>query len=125
MAGSGDKSLSPTCQARHRLIADDSSVSGPNSPYGPSAPWRYRMTMTKKAFIALACLPLLGCLDATVIDGNVDGVWLKQPLIGSGNVDSVAERFCARFKKKAVYKSTLHPEAERNYFRPILAYDCD
>jgi len=82
------------------------------------------MTMTKKALVTLACMPLLGCLDATVIDGNVDGVWLKQPFIGTGNADSVADRHCARFNKTAVYESTLYPERNRNYFLPILAYNC-
>jgi hypothetical protein len=82
------------------------------------------MTMTRKALIVLAFMPLLGCLDATIIDGNVDGVWLKQPFIGSGNADSVAARYCARFNKKAVYESTLYPEQNRNYFLPILAYNC-
>lgn len=73
--------------------------------------------------VALVCIPLLGC-SATVLDGNSSGVWLKQPLVGSGSVDSVADKYCARFKKKAVYNSTIHPEPSRNYFRPILAYDC-
>lgn len=82
------------------------------------------MTTTKKALVILACMPLLGCLDATIIDGNVDGVWLKKPFIGSGNADSVAERHCARFDRKAVYASTLSPERNRNYFLPILAYNC-
>jgi hypothetical protein len=82
------------------------------------------MTIAKKALVALACLPLLGCLDASVIDGNVDGVWIKKPLVGSGNADSVANRYCARFKRKAVYESTLYPESSHNYFRPILAYNC-
>jgi hypothetical protein len=76
-------------------------------------------------FFAFACLPLQGCLDASVISGNADGVWLKRPLVGSGNVDSVADRYCARFKKQAVYESTIYPEPERNYFRPILAYNCN
>ena len=80
--------------------------------------------MINKALLVVFCLPLLGCMDATVIGGNVDGVWLQRPFIGSGNVDSVADRYCAQYKKKAVYESTLHPEAQRDYFRPILAYNC-
>lgn len=80
--------------------------------------------MINRAFAVVLCLPLLGCLDASVIDGNADGVWLKRPLIGGGNVDGVADRYCARFGKQAVYESTLHPEPQRNYFRPILAYNC-
>jgi hypothetical protein len=82
------------------------------------------MTMSKVALVALACMPLLGCLDASVIDGNADGVWLQKPFIGSGNADSVADRYCARYGKKAVYESTLDPQPSRNYFLPILAYNC-
>lgn len=59
----------------------------------------------RKTFILLLGAALLGgCVNATVLDGDANVVWVKEPFIGSGAPQEVADRHCAQFGRQAVFE---------------------
>ncbi len=71
----------------------------------------------------IACLVLVACAEAEVLGGDQFGVWVKEPMVGSGSPDEVASKHCSRFGKKAVYEQTLTLSTD-DVFNPTRSYAC-
>jgi hypothetical protein len=64
-----------------------------------------------------------GCSPAKVIDGDANGVWIREAMIGSGDPAEVAAEYCAQWGKKAVYEHTLRLR-DHMEIRPTWVYAC-
>ena len=86
--------------------------------------------MTKVLLMVLLGATLTGCIvpiiesvDATVVGENPEGIWFREPSIGSGNMQQKAVKHCAKYGKQAVYQATM---LQNNpYVVPIVAYNCE
>ena len=64
-----------------------------------------------------------GCAPAKVIDGDDNGVWIREAMVGTGDPGEVAAEYCARWGKKAIYERTLQFR-EHMEIRPTWVYAC-
>ncbi|MBK8176550.1 MAG: hypothetical protein IPK66_15135 [Rhodospirillales bacterium] len=68
-------------------------------------------------------VPIVESVDATVVGENPDGIWFREPSIGSGNMQEKADKHCAKYGKQAAYRGTL---LQNNpYVVPVVAYNCE
>jgi hypothetical protein len=74
------------------------------------------------AMLGGCAIPIIESVDTKVLGENADGIWFREPSIGSGNMKEKAEKHCAKFGKQAVYRGTLMKNSP--YVAPIVAYDC-
>lgn len=86
--------------------------------------------MTKVLIMVLLGVTLGGCIipiiesiDAPVLGENPQGIWFREPSIGSGNIQEKAEKHCAKYGKQAVYQATMLKN--NPYVVPVVAYDCE
>jgi hypothetical protein len=85
--------------------------------------------MTKVVLIVLLAATLSGCavpiiesVDSPVVGENPEGIWFREPSIGSGNMQERATKHCAKYGKQAVYQGTLLQN--QRYVVPVVAYNC-
>jgi len=86
----------------------------------PATPESFGPLLLRALVIAGVAL-LSGC-GATVMGANPEGIWFREPFIGTGGADAAAREHCASYGKTAVYKGTLAPA--KGYALPVIAYDC-
>ena len=68
-------------------------------------------------------VPIIESVDATVVGENPQGIWFREPSIGSGNIPEKAKKHCAKYGKQAVYQATM---LQNNpYVVPVVAYNCE
>jgi len=78
------------------------------------------LTIQKVLFIAGVML-LAGC-GATEVGSTKQGIWFREPFVGTGDMAGQAERHCAKFGKTASYAGTLDPT--KGFSLPVVAYNC-
>lgn len=74
------------------------------------------------AMLSGCIIPIIQSVDTTVLGENEDGIWFREPSIGSGNMEKKAEKHCAKYGKQAVYQGTLLKNSA--YVAPVVAYNC-
>jgi len=72
---------------------------------------------------ALAMLVLSACSDAVVLGGGPTWVWVKEPVVGSGDAGKVASAYCAQYGKKAFLEQRLQLNKDQ-VLQPTLKYAC-
>ncbi len=77
----------------------------------------------RAVIFSLAILVLSGCSDATVLGGGPTWVWVKEPVVGSGDADKVASAYCAQYGKKAFLEQRLQLNRDQ-VLQPTLKYAC-
>ena len=85
--------------------------------------------MVKVLVMVLLAATLSGCIvpivesvDSPVLGENPEGIWFREPSIGSGNMQERAETHCAKYGKMAVYQGAMLQNS--SYVSPIVAYNC-
>ncbi|MEE8392808.1 MAG: hypothetical protein V3R66_00570 [Rhodospirillales bacterium] len=73
--------------------------------------------------LILALLIFSGCSDATVLGGGPGWVWVKEPIIGSGDPDIAAAKYCAQYGKKAFFEQRMQLNKDQ-VLQPTLKYAC-
>ncbi len=72
--------------------------------------------------VVTAGLLALAACGAAVADKNMAGIWFYEPMIGGWSEQSVADKHCAQYGRKAVYAGELL--SGDPYATPVRAYDC-
>ena len=76
----------------------------------------------RRTAVVVCCSLLAACASGEVLDASPSGVFVKEPFVGSGDPDAVAEEHCRQYGKEAVRDGILH--YSEGYFTPIYAYSC-